>query len=389
MDSRRQGPPGNGGAPDAPDHAALLHETTNALTVILGWIERATEASAGRPEVAAALERAAAHAIGMRHALRRAIGAQVAEEPPVRVDAMAERTMEDLAIESRKAGVAARTAVAPGCGQRMIAHANAAWQILTNLLLNAIAVSPSGSTVELRAVADEDDPARVRFSVTDQGPGVDAVVREQIFRRNVSHRAGGAGIGLVHAHALARRLGGELSLADTDEGARFDLCWPVRASASEPVAAAPAGGPPARPDEPALAPAADTAPASTPSPSSSRALHGRSILLLEDDNAVVELLELTLTARGARLTTVRTADELPAALRAGRFDTLLLDLSPLGDDAESVIAQAQATHPRLVVIVISGSASPQTLADAWVRKPFEPSELVTAIARAHASTAAP
>jgi DNA-binding NtrC family response regulator len=157
------------------------------------------------------------------------------------------------------------------------------------------------------------------------------------------------------------------------------------------VGAAPAiGGQPPQRTEPARAPSATDAavPANAPAPSSSRALDGRHIVLLEDDNAVVELLELTLTARGARLTTVRTAEELPAALRSGRFDTLLLDLSPLGAEAESFIEQVQATHPGLVVIVISGSASPQTLADAWVRKPFEPSELVTAIARAHASSAA-
>jgi signal transduction histidine kinase len=117
-------------------------------------------------------------------------------------------------------------------------HGHAVWalgdpgsiaRILRILVDNALRVSPPES--ELRI--DLAQPGDVRVSVCDEGPGVPAEERDQIFRR--FHRGrdtrgeAGFGLGLAIGSELAGRMGGELILEDTEPGtgAKFTLCLPA------------------------------------------------------------------------------------------------------------------------------------------------------------------
>ena len=78
------GPP----ADPARDLAGALHEISNALTVVLGWIDRARVASEARDEVERALHIAADRASMARGIVRRAIGADAPAEPPSAVSSV-------------------------------------------------------------------------------------------------------------------------------------------------------------------------------------------------------------------------------------------------------------------------------------------------------------
>ncbi len=109
-------------------------------------------------------------------------------------------------------------------------------------------------------------------------------------------------------------------------------------------------------------------------------LQGSRVLLLEDDSAVIELLELTLQARGAQVSAVQTAQAFEEKLHNGNFEILLIDLSPVGDGLDRMLSKAHAGNPNVITVVISGSVSIPPRTDViWVRKPFEPGELVSAI----------
>jgi signal transduction histidine kinase len=184
--------------------AAGLHEATNALTVILGWLDRATEAARGVREAERALERATSHALRARNGLRRAIGADTPEEAPERVAQVAQQCTEDLAIEAERATVRLRLAIEAPWGEARVGHPHAIWQVLSNLLLNAIALSPEDGAVDLRVSGHQAvGTPMVRFTVLDQGPGLSAERAKHIFAGHGPGRAGGAGIGLPHARALA------------------------------------------------------------------------------------------------------------------------------------------------------------------------------------------
>jgi CheY-like chemotaxis protein len=348
------------------DLAGALHEVSNALTVVLGWIDRARAVSHAPAEVERALEVAASRGAQARSIVRRAIGAEAPAESPAAVGAVVADALTGLEPELRRAGLQAVARVTPEVERLAIAHATSVLQILTNLLLNAAAMAPRGSLVRVEAAAAD---GQVVFSVTDAGPGVAPERRGALFEAGVTTRAGGAGIGLRHAAALARSQGGALSLADSAAGARFELLWPVLDGAL--LDLEPRSPPPTQPQTPVAR-------------RLSLPLLGTRILLVEDDDAVIDLLDTALTARGADVVSIRHRRDLPGALSTGPFDAGLFDISPIQDDVRGAVASARDASAGMRVVLISGSAVqvpglPEAWISAWVRKPFEISEIIQAI----------
>ncbi len=70
-------------------------------------------------------------------------------------------------------------------------------------------------------------------SVSDDGPGIPAAERERVFERFVrldesrSRVEGGTGLGLAVALAIARSHGGNVRVADSEQGARLEISIPV------------------------------------------------------------------------------------------------------------------------------------------------------------------
>lgn len=144
-------------------------------------------------------------------------------------------------MERRLARRAIRTAVEPGLPLLSVDPVLLE-QLLVNLLENASRYTPDGSEIAVAARALPDAGA-VAIEVADRGPGLAPGEEERIFER--FHRgaaavAGGVGLGLAIARAIARVHGGALSAANRpDGGAVFRLTLPV---APEPP---PAGAEPA------------------------------------------------------------------------------------------------------------------------------------------------
>ena len=112
-------------------------------------------------------------------------------------------------------------------------------QALRNLIDNAVAhtEAPAGRVaLTVTPLPDE----RIRFSVTDDGPGIPAGERERVFDRfhrtdaGRDRHSGGAGLGLAIVQAIATAHGGSVRVADSAPGARLELelpgCRPPRRS---------------------------------------------------------------------------------------------------------------------------------------------------------------
>ena len=97
-------------------------------------------------------------------------------------------------------------------------------QVMRVLLDNALRFAPAGTPVEVEVAADAGACVIV---VHDHGPGVPAAEREQIFERfrrvTQSGGEGGFGLGLAIARELARRMEGDVVIAEGTSGARFEL----------------------------------------------------------------------------------------------------------------------------------------------------------------------
>jgi CheY-like chemotaxis protein len=375
----------------AQDLAGALHEVSNALTVVLGWLDVARSKLPSGPE-REALEVARTHARLGYSIARQAIGAEVSDSVSGQgtMRATARTALTGVTPEAARRGV---ELILDGDhpGHALIGDVGAALQILTNLLLNAIAFTPRGSSVTLSLC---DESSQAVFAVRDQGPGIPEDRVQSLFCGGpVSTRRGGAGVGLRHSHSLAQMHGGTLSVLPSQVasapatrgsvspvasnrsscGACFELRWPIAEARSS-----------TRPQKPVTA-----------------SVRGARVLVVEDDAAVRSLIELALEARGAETELVGTASELERALLRGRFDLALVDLSPIADNAAAVLGRLRASNPGISIILISGIASgvPEEIerdVSAWVRKPFEMGEVIDVMGgllaaqrvQAHAETAA-
>ena len=152
--------------------------------------------------------------------------------------AIARETLDDFRPSGEAAGLQFSFVIAmpsPGAIPLVMTDHARVRQVLGNLLSNALKYTPRGGRVEMRVcvVSDEQLGDVVACDVCDTGPGIPDALRERVFEEffrvpATLAVAPGTGVGLAIARRVARLLGGDLRVRDTDGGgATFSLLIPV------------------------------------------------------------------------------------------------------------------------------------------------------------------
>jgi signal transduction histidine kinase len=206
--------------------AKIAHDLRNSLAAAQLVSERLS--GSDDPKVrqsAPRLERAIARAVALAEAALRFGKADEPRPTPVHVNvygALDEAADEALA---RHPDVAWSNA-APPLGVR--ADPDALHRILSNLIRNAAeaVAGVEGPRIVASAAATGD---AVEIDIEDNGPGVPAGIREQIFQPfATAQRPSGVGLGLAIARELARAQGGDVELVtEHGGGARFRVTLPA------------------------------------------------------------------------------------------------------------------------------------------------------------------
>ncbi len=113
-------------------------------------------------------------------------------------------------------------------------------EVLQNLVANAVAYSPPGSPVEVRAAA-ADGGRRVQVEVRDHGSGIAPADQARVFDRfeRAARGGGGAGLGLYMTRAIVEAHGGRVDLAsDVGRGSTFTVTLPAWTPDAAPAATA-------------------------------------------------------------------------------------------------------------------------------------------------------
>ncbi len=218
---------------------------------------------------------------------------------------------------------------------------------LLNLTLNARDAMPGGGALVLRvgaarleaAAAARLELARgeyVRIDLADTGSGIApehlAHLFEPFFTTKEVGR--GTGLGLAMVHGFLRQSGGAVTVDSTPgQGSEFSLYLPREAG---PAMA-----------EPPPAPARAAAPVGR---------QGGSILLVEDDPAVLTTTRELLEGAGHAVLAARDGPTaLALAGQAGRIDLLLSDVVlPGGISGPQLVRRLQQLRPGLAVLLTSG-----------------------------------
>jgi signal transduction histidine kinase len=147
---------------------------------------------------------------------------EVASQYEVSLDEFAQMLRSKVLPLAREAGVEFDLQVAAE-GVLRNREANLLSLVLYNLVQNAIQASPKGKHVSVSFRAREQ---QIVCEVKDEGAGVPAAQREQLFKPCRSTKHGGSGIGLAISKQLAGCIGAQLELQSTGvHGSVFALVF--------------------------------------------------------------------------------------------------------------------------------------------------------------------
>jgi signal transduction histidine kinase/CheY-like chemotaxis protein len=209
----------------------------------------------------------------------------------------------------------------------------------------------------------------VFVEVSDSGEGIDDATRKRIFEPFFSTKFTGRGLGLASVLGIVRGHRGAIKLVtQPGEGTSFRVLLPPagRADSDANLEGRAAGG-----EQQKAAP------------------DGGEILVVDDDEAVLELAGEFLERAGLAVVAAgggREALEILGAESGAKIAAVVLDLAMPDLDGRDTLLEIRRLRPGLPVVVVSGfgeEASTERIVSeeiaAFLRKPYEPDDLIEAV----------
>ncbi|HLW34341.1 MAG TPA: CHASE3 domain-containing protein [Chthoniobacterales bacterium] len=249
-------------------------------------------------------------------------------------------------------------------------------QVVANLVVNADQAMPNGGTLYVNcdnfcydtndAVIPDLAPGDyVRIRIRDEGVGIPEKYIKRIFDPYFTTKAKGNGLGLATAYSIIKNHSGLLTVeSEVHVGTTFTIYLPAAPAMEQ--------------EQPVEAPVKVT-----------QEIKGTGrVLVVDDEDAIRDLVEFTLTRLGYEVSQAATAllgvELYQQRLRAGkRFDLVILDLTlPGGMGGKEALKKLIEIDPTVNAIVSSGYATDATMSRyqdfgfrGVIAKPYEAAEL--------------
>jgi PAS domain S-box-containing protein len=249
-------------------------------------------------------------------------------------------------------------------------------QVIANLVVNADQAMPNGGTIYVNCdnfcydvndvlIPDLAPGDYVRVRIRDEGVGIPEKYLKRIFDPYFTTKPKGNGLGLATAYSIIKNHNGLMTVESRVHlGSTFSVYLPAAIQQEEEVAV--------------------EAPAKlTPELTGT----GR-VLVVDDEDAIRDLVEFTLTRLGYEVSQAETAlkgvELYQEKLRVGkRFDLVILDLTlPGGMGGKEALKKLLEIDPTVNAIVSSGYATDATMSRyqdfgfrGCIAKPYEAAEL--------------
>jgi len=347
----------------------IAHDFNNLLMVISGYTEVLLDRlTPGDPlhSKAAAIQQASDRATTLTRQLLAFSRKQLLELKVIDVNSIVadmERLLRPLIGENVE--LVTHLAPAVGCTR---ADAGQLEQVIMNLVVNAKDAMPNGGKISIRtASVILDDSYRpentfirngpyIRISVSDTGLGMDRDTQARIFEPffTTKEKGKGTGLGLSTVYGIIKQSGGYVFVqSELGRGTVFTIYFP-------------------RVDEPSEAHGA--------TPVSLAAVGGsETILLVEDEESVRQLVRETLEARGYRVLEAENGNAglALAASHPGILHLVITDVVMPGLSGHELVQQLVHARPGIKVLYLSGYAQDAVESNAsadapraFLQKPF-------------------
>ena len=348
----------------------VAHDFNNLLMVISGYTEVLLENTDNRnplyPKMQA-IHQATARATGVTRQLLAFSRKQMLELTVVDVNAIVsemERLLRPLIGEK----IQLQTKLAPDLGHTR-ADAGQIEQVIMNLVVNSRDAMPEGGTITVQtanASLNQDELRRdysyiqpgcyVMLSVSDTGQGMDKETQARIFEPffTTKEKGKGTGLGLSTVYGIIKQSGGYVLVqSEPNCGTTFRVYLPRVEEAAVPVTQA--------------------------KPQATQNGGSETVLLVEDEESVRQLVRETLEAKGYK---VLEAENGEVALHLTNefhdpIDMLITDVVMPGMSGRELSARLCASHPHTKVLFLSGYTEDAIVHEgvleagtAFLQKPF-------------------
>jgi len=346
----------------------VAHDFNNLLMVISGYTEvmlNKLESENPLLEKARAVQQAADRATTLTRQLLAFSRKQLLELKVVDVNSIVgdmERLLRPLIGEN----IELITHLSPTAGHTR-ADAGQLEQVLMNLVVNAKDAMPGGGklTIETQDLAINEAQRRgptfirpgnyVLLSVIDTGTGMDKETQSRIFEPffTTKEMGKGTGLGLSTVYGIVKQSGGYVMVqSEEGSGSTFQIYLPRVEEAAETSAA--------------------------PAPSTTFG-GNETILLVEDEESVRQLVRETLSVKGYRVIEANHGEAglEAAAQHQGPIQLIITDVVMPGISGREMVRQLSRTRPETRVLYLSGYTEDAIVSEgriesgtAFLQKPF-------------------
>lgn len=308
--------------------AGVAHELNNPLSVVLGQASLLRRAAGEGPFAARAekIGRAAERCARIVRNFLALARDQPASRAAVAINQVVHEAIDLLAYPLRVDGIEVRLELAEGVPV-LWADGHQLHQLIANLATNAHHALRSVQPPRRLTIVTGHDAAKGQawLEVRDNGPGIPPELRPRIFESFFTTKPEGAGtgLGLPLCQDIVEDHGGTIDVqSEPGQGAMFRVALPLQAR-----------------------PPATTMPVATPS--SSPAKPGVSILLVDDEPEVRDVLAELLAGEGHRVDTAEDGQAALERLEQTTYDLIVSDLRMPRLDGPGLYREVARWRPEL------------------------------------------
>jgi len=348
--------------------AGVAHELNNPLSVVVGHALMMHEETTD-PEVARRIGKISEAAKRCSRIVKSFLA--MARQQPVMLAPFDLAAAARQAVEAKRMGpdglsVEVDFDLPPDLPQ-VLGDAHQVSQVILNLVTNAEhAVLASGQPGRVVVAASAEPGAtELVFTVADNGPGIDPAIHSRIFDPLFTTKdvGKGTGIGLAFCHRVVTAHGGHIWFEPGNPGARFHVSLPV---------------------------AVDTAKATDRIDQAGGIVGKGSILIVDDEPEVAELIREILARDGFTVDSASSAEAALPLIRARSYTLILSDLNMPGAGGRGLYDAVTRESPdlaRRLAFITGDTMSPHvrsfldTTDRPYLEKPISPAELRRLVAR--------
>ena len=318
--------------------AGAAHELNNPLTAILGVGELLRERSAdevSKRQLDLVMQQAR-RAAGIVQNLLAFARPSARVHSDLRLESIVQQALQFAQPSLRQKNISVKFE-APGNLPPVVGDAKLLTQVFLNIIGNAeqaiSAARDHGSLGISLAAAD----GHVSATIVDDGPGISAANVGKIFDPffTTKRPGGGTGLGLTISLAIVKEHGGTIDVeSPSGSGAAFQVILPAAGKAHSVTS--------------------NLASPARSIPPGSEALLGYSVLVVDDEESIREIVQEGLTVRGMTVEAVESAEKALALLGGNNYDIVLCDFNLPRLSGEQLLEQLRkergSSAPRFVFI---------------------------------------